>query len=220
MVANLWGKKYRSCRRSVCPPACPTNSSSHFCPKNSVCHRQKPWTNSSGCVDRNHRDVQPSRPRLFTDGDYVMSFSEFSNTTHYKCSAGLDWQRGHQGNTPMSSSWHVLSRLFRNGSGASLCVNDQRRRIDKPPLWCVVFFFFFFFFLIDHPNWPVGAQYCQSVLEHQSTYGISAYDGSQVHLNCTEYMVFVNQILQFQVWVKHCPSDSMSRCHSCPHQSW
>ena len=73
----------------------------------------------------------------------------FSITTHYKRSAGLDWQGGHLGNAPTSSSWRVPSRLFGSGSAAfcvnymavrlhssaaSLCVNDRQRRIDKPPL--------------------------------------------------------------------------------------
>ena len=38
----IWVKKYWRCKwRGVCPPACPTDSLSHFCPKNSVCHQKK-----------------------------------------------------------------------------------------------------------------------------------------------------------------------------------
>ena len=57
VFSNLYEeKKYHSCTwRSVHPPVCPTNSSSHFCLKNSVCHRQKTLT---------HR--VSSRPRLQT----------------------------------------------------------------------------------------------------------------------------------------------------------
>ena len=65
LLVTYMRKKYCSCRwSSVCPPACPTNSSSHFCPTNSVCIQQIPSTHSSGCVDSNHGDGQPSRPRL------------------------------------------------------------------------------------------------------------------------------------------------------------
>ena len=51
--------------RSVCPPVslpdCPTDSSSHFCPKNSVDHRQKTLTHRVFVMKIN----QPSRPRLW-----------------------------------------------------------------------------------------------------------------------------------------------------------
>ena len=62
-------KKYHSCTwRSVhppvCPPARPTNSSSHFCPKNSVCHWQKALTPQVFVMKMNHRDPLPSGPRL------------------------------------------------------------------------------------------------------------------------------------------------------------
>ena len=38
----------------------------------------------------------------------------------------------------------------------------------------------FFFFLIGHPDWPVGAQRFQWVLEHRSTHGIGAYVGDHL----------------------------------------
>ena len=136
-------KKYHNCRwSSVCPPACPTNSSSHFCPKNSVWRHQESLTHSSGCVDRNHRDGQPSWPRLqwtyprkqplsprvtesrsnlFTDDDYVMmSFSRFSITTHYKRSVGLDWQ-GDTWKTPCRHH-HDVYRYVSLGVAAQLSV--------------------------------------------------------------------------------------------------
>ena len=90
-------KKYHSCTwRSVCPPVCPldrpTDTSSHFCPKISVCHRQKSLTHGVFVMKINHCDSQPSRPRpkwtfpwkmasipmsesdsvQFTDGDNVI----------------------------------------------------------------------------------------------------------------------------------------------------
>ena len=40
LVSLYEGKKYHSCtQRNVHPPVCSTNSSSHCCPKNSVCPR-------------------------------------------------------------------------------------------------------------------------------------------------------------------------------------
>ena len=51
-------------RKKNTPSTCPTDSSSHFCTKNSACHRQKTWTHSSGCVDINHCNGHPSRQRL------------------------------------------------------------------------------------------------------------------------------------------------------------
>ena len=45
LTGNLHENRFcRYMRRSVCPPGRPTNSSSHFCPKNSICHRQKKFT--------------------------------------------------------------------------------------------------------------------------------------------------------------------------------
>ena len=128
-------------RSSVCSPACPTNAWSHFCPKNSFCHRQKPWTHWSGCVDRNHCAGQPSPPRLqwtvpqktapVPASDRVTQrpvywwwlcnnvINGFSITTHYERSAALDRQWGHLGNTPTSSSWCVHVSL---GAAAQLSV--------------------------------------------------------------------------------------------------
>ena len=76
---------------------------SESCLKNSVCHRQKPWTHSSGCVDRNHYDGQRSRPRL-------------------------QWTLG---NTPTSLSCRVQSCLFRSGS-AAFCVNYTAVHLYSP----------------------------------------------------------------------------------------
>ena len=61
-VTVLWGKKYcRYTLRSVCPPVCPTDSSSNFCPKNSVCHPQKKLTHQVFVMIINHHSSQPSR---------------------------------------------------------------------------------------------------------------------------------------------------------------
>ena len=46
VFGNLYEEsKYHSCAwSSACPPACPTDSSSNFCSKNSICHWQKTLT--------------------------------------------------------------------------------------------------------------------------------------------------------------------------------
>ena len=50
--------------RSVCAPACSTDSSSHFCPKNSTCHQQKTLTHQVFCVEKkNLCDGEPAQPR-------------------------------------------------------------------------------------------------------------------------------------------------------------
>ena len=65
VFGNLYEeKKSHSCTWwSVRPPVCPKNSSSHFCPKNSVCHQQKTLTHWVFVMKINHRDRQPSGPR-------------------------------------------------------------------------------------------------------------------------------------------------------------
>ena len=70
VFGNLYEEiKYHSCIwRSVhppdCPPAWPTDSSSHFCPKNSICHQQKTLAHRVIVMKINHCDRQPSRLRL------------------------------------------------------------------------------------------------------------------------------------------------------------
>ena len=71
VIGNLYEEnKYHSCtwrsdRPPVCLPACPTIYSSHFCPKNSVCHGQKTLTHLVLFVMKiNHRDRQPFRLRF------------------------------------------------------------------------------------------------------------------------------------------------------------
>ena len=56
---------YMEKRPSSCPvpPAHPIESL-HFCLKNSVCHQQKTLTHRVFVMKINHRDRQPSRPRL------------------------------------------------------------------------------------------------------------------------------------------------------------
>ena len=58
------GVAFQSVCHPVCPRACPTDSSSHFWPKNSVCHQQKPLTRQVFVLEINHRDGQTSRPRF------------------------------------------------------------------------------------------------------------------------------------------------------------
>ena len=80
----------KNTQSSFCPLAHPTNSSSHFCPKNSICHWQKTLTHQVFVMKINHHDSQPSGLRLqltfprktasvpavqFTDGDHVIMFS-------------------------------------------------------------------------------------------------------------------------------------------------
>ena len=76
---------WRSVRTPVCPPACPTNSSSHFCPKNTT----------------------------MTGKNILLTLSK------------------HLKNTQTSSSWRILSRLFRSCSAGFLVLHSSlslRRR--------------------------------------------------------------------------------------------
>ena len=115
VVANLYEeKKFRSCRQSsVCPPTCPTNSSSHFCLKNSVCHRQKPLTYSSGCVDRNHRDGQPSQIEFM------------SSTTSMRCPSPIPDSPTQFSSQSSSILWSTLSNaaLRSSNTKTEMCLN-------------------------------------------------------------------------------------------------
>ena len=100
---NLYEEKeFHSCtRRSVGPPNRPTDSSSQFCPKISVRHRQRTLTHWVPVMKMYTCDSQSSRPRLqrtfpretaavlvsesdsfqFTVGDYVIMLFIVRNVT-------------------------------------------------------------------------------------------------------------------------------------------
>ena len=84
-IQPLLGPLYQLCGytwRSVCPPVCSTYSSSHFCPKNSVRHRQKTLTHKClspsllcCCSNCCHGDHQPSRLMKWTFPQKTVSLS-------------------------------------------------------------------------------------------------------------------------------------------------
>ena len=106
----IWGKKYR---RYTWGRFCPTDSSSHFCPKNSVCHRQNIFTQRVFVMNINRRDGQSSRPRL------QWTFPQ--KTASVPWMRESDCQGGHQGTPWTSSSWRVPPRLFRSHNASFLC---------------------------------------------------------------------------------------------------
>ena len=75
--------------RSVHSPACPTNSSSHFCLKKSVTGK-KPLTHKVFVMKINNWDYQPSRPRLQNCMTPTLTWSHFL-TWYLQISPGLIW---------------------------------------------------------------------------------------------------------------------------------
>ena len=65
---------WRSVRPPVCPPACPADSLSHFCPKKTVSVTiKKLLTTTVSPPDQDFREqMRESDSVLFTDGDYVI----------------------------------------------------------------------------------------------------------------------------------------------------
>ena len=88
---------------SDCPPVCPPDSSSYFCPKNSICHRQKTLTHQVFVMKINHCYGQPSRLR------HELTASVPARLT--------------QGNTLKTHRRHhdVTVSLFRSCSASFLC---------------------------------------------------------------------------------------------------
>ena len=139
VFSNLYEKSCRYTWRSVCPPVCPTDSLSHFYPKNSVCHRQKTLTHRVFVMKINHGDGQHSRLRL------QWTFPRGNSLRPTRLTGGTLWK--HLEITLTSSSWWyrhaslgaaapafcVNSWRFVFGD-ASLCVNLHRWRIGEPPV--------------------------------------------------------------------------------------
>ena len=71
VFGNLGEEKkiHRYTWRSVCPPACPTDSSSHFCPKNSVSHPQKTFAHQ---VPPSHKWVRQLQVHWWQLCNYVI----------------------------------------------------------------------------------------------------------------------------------------------------
>ena len=138
--------------RSVRPPACPTDSSRHFCPKNSVCHWQKTLTHWVFVMKKN---LRPSALLTETSGNFWKIASVLrdwqghwhasrlfrSRSSGFLCEFMAVRRRCFAlCESPSTENWSIATAAFMrlllvrlHSSGASLWVNNHRRRTREPP---------------------------------------------------------------------------------------
>ena len=115
-------EKYRSCTwRSVLPPNHPTDSSSHICLINSVCHWQKKKKTTHRVFMRKKKSLRQGRHWR----NPLETHTRHHHDVYRHVSLGA-----------AASDFCVNCAAVHLYSGVLLCVNEQRQRIGKRPLRC------------------------------------------------------------------------------------